>query len=185
MSAARDGDEVDRDGKGFVIPVIANSVVGEKRGVTVERKKPKESVLALEMMAWGDSLKSIEAKTGLGISSLANLRARHAEALDDRRRQLSADAMEVAEGLRLLQLEKIRMLAEDPKQLAKTNIRDLAIPWGIANDKVFSAMGENKVVIEHKAKAPSIEDAQKAIEEARAALRKGSIEVVVEEANES
>lgn len=71
------------------------------------------------------------------------------------------------------------MLAEDPEQLARTNIRDLAIPWGIANDKFLSAMGENKVVVEHKAGAPSLEDAMKAIEEARAKLKAGSLDAVV------
>ena len=60
----------------------------------------------------------------------------------------------------------------------RTNIRDLTLPWGIANDKFLSAMGENKVTVEHKAAAPSLEDAMKAIEEARAKLKASSLEVV-------
>jgi len=40
-------------------------------------------------------------------------------------------------------------------------------------------MGENKVVVEHKAQAPSLEDAMKAIEEARAKLKAGSLEAIV------
>jgi hypothetical protein len=91
---------------------------------------------------------------------------------------LAQDALEIAEGLRLLQKEKMRQLAEDPEQLARTNIRDLAIPWGIANDKFLAALGENKVVVEHKGAAPSLEDAMKAIEEARAKLKVSSVEVV-------
>ena len=100
-------------------------------------------------------------------------------ALDDRRAMLADDALDIVEGLRLLQKEKMKMLAEDPDQLARTNIRDLTLPWGIANDKFLSAMGENKVVIEHKTGAPSLEDAMKAIEEARAKLKAASIETVV------
>ena len=73
------------------------------------------------------------------------------------------------------------MLAEDPEQLARTNIRDLAIPWGIANDKFMAAMGENKVTIEHKTAAPSLEDAMKAIEEARAKLKASSVEVITKD----
>jgi hypothetical protein len=76
------------------------------------------------------------------------------------------------------------MLAEDPEQLAMTNIRDLTLPWGIANDKFLSAMGENKVVVEHKSGAPSLEDAMKAIEEARAKMKLASIETVVNEIKE-
>jgi hypothetical protein len=76
------------------------------------------------------------------------------------------------------------MLAEDPEQLARTNIRDLTLPWGIANDKFLSAMGENRVVVEHKTSAPSLEDAMKAIEQARANMKASSIEAVVTEIKE-
>jgi hypothetical protein len=45
-------------------------------------------------------------------------------------------------------------------------------------------MGENKVVVEHKSGAPSLEDAMKAIEEARAKMKLASIETVVNEIKE-
>jgi hypothetical protein len=105
--------------------------------------------------------------------------------LEERRQVLAQDALEVAEGLRLLQKEKMRMLAEDPEQLARTNIRDLAIPWGISIDKYLAVMGENKVVVEHKGAAPSLEDAMKAIEEARAKLKASSVEVVAKPVEET
>jgi hypothetical protein len=41
----------------------------------------------------------------------------------------------------------------------------------------MQALGENKMVIEHKAGKPSLEDAMKAIEDARAALQKEAIPV--------
>ena len=62
--------------------------------------------------------------------------------------------------------------------MARTNIKDLGITWGIANDKYLSVLGENKVTVEHKAAAPSLEDAMKAIEEAKAKLKATSLEVV-------
>lgn len=99
-------------------------------------------------------------------------------ALDERRTMLADDALELVEGLRLLQKEKMRMLAEDPDQLAKTSIKDLSIPWGIANDKWFAAMGENKVIVEHR-KGVSLEDAMAAIAAARAKLKEQAIEVNV------
>jgi len=89
--------------------------------------------------------------------------------------------LEIAEGLRLLQKEKMRMLAEDPEQLARTNIRDLTLPWGISLDKYMTVLGENKVTVEHKSAAPSLEDAMKAIEEARAKLKASSMEVITKD----
>ena len=70
-------------------------------------------------------------------------------------------------------------LAENPEQLEKTNIRDLTLPWGIAHTKYMEAVGENKVVIEHRTGAPSLEDAMKAIEAAKQKFKDGSIAIDV------
>jgi hypothetical protein len=42
-------------------------------------------------------------------------------------------------------------------------------------------VGENKVTIEHKSAAPSLEDAMRAIEEARAKLKSGSVEILTKD----
>jgi hypothetical protein len=83
----------------------------------------------------------------------------------------------MAEGIRLLMKQKMAMLADNPDALAKVNVKDLALSYGIAVDKGMQALGENKMVIEHKAGKPSLEDAMKAIEDARAALQKEAINV--------
>ena len=133
------------------------------------------------MLADGESFRTIQKELGLQWDTVARLKARHKTLLDERRAVLAEDALEIAEGLRLLQKEKMRMLAEDPEQLARTNIRDLSIPWGIANDKFLAAVGENKVVVEHKSAAPSLEDAMKAIQEAREKLKLGSVEILTKD----
>lgn len=163
---------------------LANSVAknGKGKGNYLERRDPAMAVKALDMLADGESFSAVAKATGLGWETVCRLKARHEAVLDERRAMLAQDALEIAEGLRLLQKEKMRMLAEDPEQLARTNIRDLTLPWGIANDKFLSAVGENKVTVEHKSVAPSLEDAMKAIEEARAKLKAGAVEVVVKEA---
>ena len=162
---------------------LAKSVAenGNRQGNFIERKDPALAVEALEMLAGGDSFHTVSKATGLKWETISRLKARHKMVLDERRAMLAEDALEIAEGLRLLQKEKMRMLAEDPEQLARTNIRDLTLPWGIAQDKFLSAMGENKVTIEHKTAAPSLEDAMKAIEEARAKLKAGSMEVITKD----
>jgi hypothetical protein len=78
----------------------------------------------------------------------------------------------------MLQHEKLRMLAEDENALKRVNIRDLAMSYGLYADKFFMATDGNKVVVEHKSGAPSIEDARKAIEEARAKARASAIDAV-------
>ena len=153
-----------------------------KAGNFLERKDPKMAARVLEMLAEGESFTGIRRETGLNWDTIARLKARHEVALAVRRQLLAQDALDIAEGLRLLQKEKMRMLAEDRDQLSRTNIKDLAIPWGIANDKFLSAMGENKVVVEHKSAAPSLEDAMKAIEEARAKLKASSVDIVAKPA---
>jgi len=160
---------------------LALSVAAQANNVGnyIERRDPVLATQALELLAEGESINTIRAKTGMKWETICRLKTRHKAALDERRAMLAEDALDIAEGLRLLQKEKMRMLAEDPEQLARTNIRDLTLPWGIANDKFLSAMGENKVVVEHKAQAPSLEDAMKAIEEARAKLKAGSLEAIV------
>lgn len=154
---------------------------GDKVGNFLERRDPKLAAKVLEMLAEGETFFAIKKETGLQWDTVARLKARHKMTLDERRAVLAEDALDIAEGLRLLQKEKMRMLAEDPEQLARTNIRDLTLPWGIANDKFLSAVGENRVVVEHKGGKPTLEEAMAAIEEARAKLKAQSVEVMVEE----
>jgi hypothetical protein len=164
---------------------LALSVAKEanRTGNFLERRDPELAAKVLERLCDGDSFNAIAKETGLKWETISRLKSRHSLAVDERRKELAEDALEIAEGLRLLQKEKMRMLAEDPEQLARTNIRDLTLPWGIAQDKYMAAIGENKVVVEHKSGAPSLEDAMKAIAEARAKLKASSVEVNVTEVN--
>jgi hypothetical protein len=154
---------------------------GNGKGNYLERRDPALAVQALDMLANGDSFHTVSKATGLTWETVSRLKARHKMVLDERRAMLAEDALEIAEGLRLLQKEKMRMLAEDPEQLARTNIRDLTLPWGISLDKYMTVLGENKVTVEHKSAAPSLEDAMKAIEEARAKLKASSMEVITKD----
>ena len=156
------------------------AIVANRPGNFLERKDPEMAAKILEMLADGESFQAVSQETGATWETVSRLRARHKVVLEERRAMLAEDALEIAEGLRLLQKQKMKMLAEDPEQLARTNIKDLTIPWAVANDKFMAAMGENKVTIEHKSGAPSLEDAMKAIQEARDKLKASSVEVVAE-----
>lgn len=159
---------------------IARSIAAyaDKPGNFLERRDPKMAAQVVSMLAEGCGFREIMKETGLDWDTISRVKARHTTVLEERREAMAQDALDIAEGLRLLQKEKMRQVAEDPEQLARTNIKDLAISWGIANDKYMAVMGENKVTIEHKTAAPSLEDAMKAIEEARAKLKASSMEVI-------
>lgn len=156
--------------------VIVESVtLSECKGI--ERKDPKRAVMALEMLCSGSGYKEVEIVTGLKFDQLIGLRARHEAAIEVRRKQLASDGFEMAEGLRLLVKEKMTNLANDPKALKNVNIRDLVVSYGIAADKGMLAADGNRTIIEHVSRRPSLADAQKAIDEARAVLQKEAIPV--------
>lgn len=144
-----------------------------------------KAALALELLSGGETWEKVSEATGYSFDQISRIRARHEMAIETRKKQLAADGFEMAEGLRLLIKQKMEQLAANPDALAKTNLRDLVLPYGIAVDKGMQAMGENKVVIEHRANKPSLEDAMKAIEEARSQLQKEAIPVMAEPVEEN
>jgi len=169
----------------FVRPALVTSVaLVDVNARAAERTHPRESVVALEMLAEGKGFEEVREQTGLTFGQISALKARHKQPLEERRLSLSEDGFEMAESLRLLAKKKIEHLSNDDEALAKTSLKDLVIPWAVAQDKGFAALGEaTKVVVEHR-KGPSIEDAMAAIAEARAKRKgeggdDGSIEVNV------
>jgi hypothetical protein len=156
--------------------IILNSIV-ESGSRTLEAREPTKAMLCLELLADGSTWQQVADETGWSFTQIGAVKARHEVAIEVRKKQLAADGFEMAEGIRLLMKQKMAMLADNPDALAKVNVKDLALSYGIAVDKGMLALGENKMVIEHKAGKPSLEDAMKAIEDARAALQKEAIEV--------
>jgi hypothetical protein len=163
---------------------IASSIVeaADNRRL-VEARNPEKAARCIEKMAGGQSWKSIMKEEGVDWYTLVGLKARHKGLVDSRREIIAQDAIELIEGARLLQQEKMKMLSEDENALRRTNIRDLAMAYGIYADKYFMASEGNKVTIEHKSAAPSLEDAMKAIEEAKAKLKASSVDVVAKPAD--
>lgn len=157
----------------YIYPLMASSVAEVKNPLTLEAKDPKKATAALEMMAAGESYDTISETLGVSYSQLVSLKNRHGGSLEKRRAQMANEGFEMAEGARQLALKKMAMLAENPDALAKVPLRDIMLTYGIAQDKSFAALGEvQKVQVEHTSKKPSIEDALRAIQAAKAALKK-------------
>jgi hypothetical protein len=164
---------------------VAKAIVAAgENGRSIEARQPERAARLLELMAEGKSWKSIVRDEGVDWYTLVGLRARHKGLIEKRKEIVAQDAMELIEGARMLQQEKMKMLAEDEGALKRVNIRDLAMSYGIYADKFFMATEGNKVTVEHRSGAPSLEDAMKAIEEAKAKLKAGSIEVVAKPVEE-
>jgi uncharacterized protein with NRDE domain len=154
----------------FVSAVVPAAIAGS-HPLSLEARDPAKATLALEMLAGGETWEEVSNQTGYSFDQISRIRARHKVAIDKRKEQLAEDGLELAEGLRLLAKQKMAQLAENPDALAKVNIRDLVMSLGIAQDKFYMAAGEAKVTIEHRGNKPSLEDAMKAIEEAREKLK--------------
>lgn len=155
----------------IVVSVLAN------KGKGLEYRNPKLAVQVLEMVCNGSSYRQVELATGVTFDQLMFLRGRHAMAIEKRRQQLALDGFELAEGVRMLAKEKIVKLADNPKQLANTSLRDLAVSYGIFHDKGLLAAEGNRTIVEHKPKLLTLEDAAAAIDEARKFFQKEAIPV--------
>ncbi len=83
------------------------AVAAEKGRNYLEGRDPAMAARVLDMLADGNSFKEIRKETGLDWETVSRLKARHSMVLEERRKQLAQDALDVAEGLRLLQKEKM------------------------------------------------------------------------------
>lgn len=165
-------DMADIPGDSIIVESVLNST---SKGL--ELSDPKTAALALEMMCSGFTYREIEGHTGVKFDRLVNLRARHEVAVEVRRKQLAADGHSMAEGIRMLAMEKMSQLAADPAKLDKVNIRDLMVGYQVAAEQTRIATDGNRTIIEHVSSRPTLADAVKAIEEARKALQKEAIPV--------
>lgn len=164
-----------------IAPFVATAIVEKDVPcAAIERRKPREAALAMEMMAQGETFDKVTEVTGISYSALVGLKVRHPETLEMRRKMLAHDGFQMAEALRQVAYKKAVMLAEDEDQLKKTSVKDLMIGFAIAQDKAFMALGEATVKVEHTGKKMSIEDAQKMIAEAKVALKESAIEIVTQ-----
>ena len=145
----------------------------------MERKNPTKAIRCLERMAEGQSFKKIMREEETDFRTLSSLRGRHVRALEQRRAEVAEGALQISEASRMLLHEKLASLASDPNALDKTSLKDLVVTYGVATDKHFVALGETqRHVVEHRVDATSLEDAAKAIAEAKERVRaKSAIDV--------
>jgi hypothetical protein len=155
--------------------------------MSIEFTKPKQCAVALWRMAQGVHQWRIAEETGLNLKTIVNLKWKHHDTLDSRRKEISKSYAHAADAFTELLMEKANQLGTDPAALAKISPEKLALTIGIMTDKAAQLSGMAGVIIEHR-KGPSIEDASQAIAAAKARiadkLRATAIEAEVIETQE-
>lgn len=153
----------------------------------LEIKAPEKAAQALFLITEGrKTKKAIAEELDISNADLWRLERHHsgtlAQYFERKRPELAARYLQLAESVADVLQEKVTQILSDPEELSKTGIEKLAITLGVINDKAMSLAGMATIKIEH-VKGASIEDAMKAIEEARAKvsdqMREGAIEVEV------
>lgn len=136
----------------------------------LELRKPDECAHALCLLDDQSlMMRKIAEATGLNDFELGQLIFRNPELWETRKKRLAAKAAQTAEDLVDLTRKKAAMLMEDEDALAETPIKDLALAYGIVNDKAGSLNGEAATVIEHRS-GPTIDAALAFREEVRQRL---------------
>lgn len=145
----------------------------------IENQDPERAAKALAMLAAGTPLIQIHRALKMDRSAIRSLRWRHKETLETRRKEFAKKFAMGAEALVDLTFKKIEQIEDDDDMLAATSMKDLALGAAIFTDKAMALSGMASTVIEHR-RGPSIEDAQKAIAEARARIANRATEEAIE-----
>jgi len=161
------------DQPGYWMEVVRQESLAKHDCRSIESLQPQKAAMALEMLARCDSIRKISRATGLSTSTIQQMKWRHAETLETRKKKLARVYGIGAETAMNLTFQKLEMLEDDEDALAQTSLKDIALTTAILTDKAMALSGMATVTIEHR-KGPSIEDAQAAITAARAKIAERS-----------
>jgi hypothetical protein len=147
-------------------------VVGEHQrqvGVSgMEVQSPGKAARILNALADGTPTRKIERHFRVGGSLLTRMRRDHHEVLREARMIRAQAAAEVADQARELLAKKIDQLAGDEQALAKANLKDLGITFGIVTDKAQLLANDPTLIVQDQTPKVTLQDARDFIEEAKA-----------------
>lgn len=150
-----------------------------KHGNAIEVANPTVVRQIIEGLADGKSQAELEAKFGYDRKTISKIFREYPDAIALVRENIAINAYMDEQQLAEVMRMKVDQMKQDPEQIAKTNIRDIAISVSMMNERYRNAVGENKVVIEHRS-GPSIEEFAKVIEEARKKAQQKIVDVTPE-----
>ena len=147
-------------------------VVGERQrqvGVSgMEVQSPGKAARILNALADGEPTRRIERQFRVGGSLLTRMRRDHHEVLREARLVRAQAAAEVADKARELLAQKIDQLSGDEQALAKANLKDMGITFGIVTDKAQLLANDPTLIVQDQTPKVTLQDARDFIEEAKA-----------------
>lgn len=150
---------------------VKKVIGGGVRSDSLEVRKPDKVILAVDMLADGESMYAVKKATGLGHDALVRLRLRHKDAIEVRRMKAADDAERLMGRYMALSEEKAQQMEDNPELLAKVNPKDLVLSASIMADKSSQLRGLATGGAGDSKQGASLEDVQKAIEEASERVR--------------
>lgn len=154
------------------------------RGNCREIKKPEKVAEMVSDLLNQMPLRQWQDKYNLGGKDTMAFKRQYMPLIAERKEWLARQNVSVASMAQELQLQKMEQLAEDPEELKKVNVRDLAMTANLAIQGFVQMTDGNRVIVEHQ-KGATLEDAAEKIAAARerARAKLGNLtEVVVHEA---
>lgn len=153
----------------------------------LELCEPEKAAKALWMRAQGASYRQIALTLGVEWKTVMALAWRNEETIESKRKEFSKRYAQVAEQFTDILFEKAERLMDNPEKIDEIDPSKLALTVGIMTDKAAQLSGMATVTIEHR-KGVTVEDAAKAIEEARKRIaenaRARSIEAEIVDSDE-
>lgn len=150
-------------------------------GTYFELAHPEKAAEILWKLAQGVSINQVSRDTGVNRTVIRRVSWRHSDTLETKRKEFSREFALAAEAYKDLLLEKADRLMESPELLDAISPEKLALSMAISTDKSMALAGMAGVVIEHR-KGASIDDAMKAIADARARSASKTVEAeIIEE----
>lgn len=144
-----------------------------------ELRCPEECAKAIYLLTEsGLKDREVAQQTGIREIELGRLIYHRPELWEKRRPKLAQKLAIASEMLADAMQKKAQKLLEDPEELAKTPVKDLALALGITTDKAAAYHGMATTVVEHRTGA-SLDDAAAAIAAAKARARGRIIEAEI------
>jgi len=155
-------------------------VVGERQrqvGVSgMEVQSPGKAARILNALADGEPTRRIERQFRVGGSLLTRMRRDHHEVLREARLVRAQAAAEVADKARELLAQKIDQLSGDEQALAKANLKDMGITFGIVTDKAQLLANDPTLIVQDQTPKVTLQDAVDLIEDAKEKVRQSETE---------
>ena len=175
------------DGDLKLAAAIADSVefvAGKNRskgqGLSIlEAKDPARASAILAAVCRGVPERTIIREIGTSFDTVRALKRRHHEIVTATRVHRSLKATQIQLKAADALEKKLEDVLDDDELRAKTSVKDLALGYGIATDKQRVIQGESAVHVTHEHKV-SLDDARKAIEDARAEVSSKEEERVID-----